>query len=190
MEISTGKQSKLQDAIDQLNAGKTVEEVRNEQIAKSSGSKPKAKGLPKASLPKVKLPAAKLPKKSFAAKKKFAMPKPKPIPQPVVQEAEPLELPESTVGPTVLPGTEDVQTEPEKPESKGGEDKEVEDILSQIKAARSEMVEVQSESLLQLDSDIKIEPEAKEALGYLVDQFPSEYIDPKDTKKAAPKALS
>ena len=52
------------------------------------------------------------------------------------------------------------------------------------------MVEVQSESLLQLDSDIKIEPEAKEALGYLVDQFPSEYIDPKDTKKAAPKALS
>ena len=49
------------------------------------------------------------------------------------------------------------------------------------------MVEVQSEQLLQLDSDIKIDPNAKEALGYLVDQFPSEYVDPKATKKVEPK---
>ena len=49
------------------------------------------------------------------------------------------------------------------------------------------MVEVQSEQLLQIDSDIKIDPSAKEALGYLVDQFPTEYIDPKTTKKVEPQ---
>lgn len=42
-EIKTGKQSVLQKAIDQLRAGKTVEEVRNAQISSSSSTVPKGR---------------------------------------------------------------------------------------------------------------------------------------------------
>ena len=41
--------------------------------------------------------------------------------------------------------------------------------------------------MLQLSSDIKIEPEAKEALGYLINQFPSEYVNQDDVKASKPK---
>jgi len=90
-----------------------------------------------------------------------------------------------------MPGTEEVQPEPDtntQVMTKTEEDAQVEEIIGQIKQANAEMREVRSENLLQLDSDIKIEPEAKEALGYLVDQFPSEY--PVDIKKPAAKVLS
>jgi len=46
---------------------------------------------------------------------------------------------------------------------------------------------VNNEQMLQLSSDIKIEPETNVALGYLIDQFPSEYVSQEDVKASKPK---
>jgi len=64
VSAATGRKSIIQDAVDQLSAGKTVEEVRNAQKAKAKGgSKKKAATPAKKKAAPVKKPVAKAPPK-------------------------------------------------------------------------------------------------------------------------------
>lgn len=60
-------------------------------------------------------------------------------------------------------------------------DAQAAEILNEIKAASSQIKEVENETLIQIDSDMT--PEDELALGYLVQQFPSDYKDAIPAKK-------
>lgn len=113
----------MQNVIDMLESGKTVDEVREIQLKK-------------------------LPKKAVVPKK----------------AAEPVKA--------KLEDKTDVMSESEVNE-------QAEAIIAQIKAASSEIKEVEQEQLVQLDSDM--EPEDELALGYMIDQFPKDYNIDKDS---------
>ena len=113
----------MQNVIDMLESGKTVDEVRDIQLKK-------------------KAPAKKVvPIKKAATVVKKAPAKPKAAEEAALSDAE--------------------------------VDKQAAEILNEIKAASSEIKEVENENLVQLDS--RMTPEDEMALGYLVQQFPSDY---------------
>ena len=62
-------------------------------------------------------------------------------------------------------------------------DAQAEEIFNQIKAASSDIKELEHGALLQLNSDIRIAtPEDEIALTYLANQFPDDYVSEEEKK--------